>query len=71
MITEEFQDVFYGKPVWCKGALHEGERWLDCLESEKFFLDETNYTNVPEELRRLMYKALNNVQQAVQIRDRY
>jgi len=61
MITEEFQESFYGKPVWCKGALHEGEGWQECLESEDKFLEETNYTNVPLEFRKLLYAAISKV----------
>ncbi len=63
MISEEFEDTFYGKPVWCSGALHEGDRWIECLRSERVFLEETQYTEVPLEMRRLLYKAIDNIQQ--------
>ena len=59
--SNEFDEVFYGKPVWCKGAMHEGTDWERCLHSETFFLKDTEYTNVPEEHRRLLYKAITNV----------
>ena len=63
LTTKEFDEVFYGKPVWCKGALHEGQEWERCLRSETYFLNDTEYSNVPMEYRQLLYKAITSVSQ--------
>ena len=50
-LTGDFTKWFEG-PEWCRGRLHEGDYFEGHSESDAAFLQDTNYTGVPDELRR-------------------
>ena len=59
-LTGEFTKYFKGSKWW-RGRLHEGDYFDRHSESDAAFLQVTNYTGVPDELRRLIYRAIRQV----------
>ena len=60
-ITDNFEKDWFAKPEWCQGALHDLKdkwSWRTSMRSKEFFLHDTEYTEVPEELRSLIFKAI-------------
>ena len=59
-LTGAFSQWFSG-PTWCKGRLHEGDYFEGLSESDAAFLQDTCYTGVPDELRLLIHKAIQQL----------
>ena len=56
-LNGEFTQCFAG-PGWCRGQLHEGDYFEGHSESDAAFLQDTIYTGVPDEVRRLIHRAI-------------
>ena len=58
--TLGFEEVF-NRPEIHKEDIHTTDKWQRCMQDEKLFLRQTEYTKVPVALRKRVYDALDNV----------
>jgi len=67
-VTDKFEEWF-DIPDECHGDLHIGNNWRQCRDSEEFFVRDTSHTGTPEDIRRLIHRAINNVPNRQRIHD--
>jgi Ulp1 family protease len=67
-VTDKFEEWF-DMPDTCHGDLHIGNNWTQCRDSEEYFVRDTAHTGTPENIRRLIHKAIVNVPNQKQIHD--
>jgi hypothetical protein len=59
-ITDKFEEWF-DMPKECQGDLHTGNDWHRCRDSEEYFVRDTAHTGTPEDIRRLIHRAIAHV----------
>ena len=59
-VTDKFEEWF-DIPNECQGDLHVGNNWRQCRDSEDYFVQDTSHTGAPEEIRRLIHRAIVQV----------
>jgi len=67
-VTDKFEEWF-DMPDTCHGDLHIGNNWTQCRDSEDYFVRDTSHTGTPENIRRLIHKAIVNVPNQKKIHD--